>query len=83
MARQLANPTSIHEDAGLIPGLDEWVKDKVWLWLWRRPAATAPIGPLAWEPPCASGAALKGSKKRKPGNNLGSHYHFGGTKLLL
>ena len=25
----------------------------------RRPAATVPIGPLAWEPPCASGAGLK------------------------
>ena len=27
------------------------------LWLWRRPVATAPIGPLAWEPPYAAGAA--------------------------
>ena len=27
------------------------------LWLW--PAAIAPIGPLAWEPPYAAGAALK------------------------
>ena len=26
------------------------------LWLWRRPAAAAPIGPLAWEPPRAAGA---------------------------
>ena len=27
------------------------------LWLWRRPVATAPIQPLAWEPPYAEGAA--------------------------
>ena len=27
------------------------------LWLWRRPVATAPIQPLAWEPPYAVGAA--------------------------
>ena len=27
------------------------------LWLWRRPVATAPIQPLAWEPPYAAGAA--------------------------
>ena len=31
--------------------------------LWRRPAATAPIIPLAWEPPYAMGPALK--KKTK------------------
>ena len=27
--------------------------DPVLLWLWHRPAATAPIGPLVWEPPYA------------------------------
>ena len=27
------------------------------LWLWRRPVATALIGPLAWESPYAAGAA--------------------------
>ena len=29
------------------------------LWLWLRPAAAAPIGPLVWKPPYAAGAALK------------------------
>ena len=32
------------------------------LWLWHRPTATAPIRPLAWEPPYAVGAALKRQK---------------------
>ena len=36
----------------------------MWLWLWRRPAATAVIQPLAWELPYAMGAALKKVKKR-------------------
>ena len=33
------------------------------LWLWCRRAAVAPILPLAWEPPYALGAALKGQKE--------------------
>ena len=35
------------------------------LWLWYRPEDTAPIRPLAWEPPYATGAALKKKKKKK------------------
>ena len=34
-------------------------------WLWCRPAATAPIRPLSWEPPYAVGAALEKAKKRR------------------
>ena len=38
------------------------------LWLWRRPEATAPIGPLAWEPPYAAGAAQEMAKRLKTNN---------------
>ena len=37
--------------------------DLALLWLWCRQAATAPIRPLAWEPPYATGAALKKTKQ--------------------
>ena len=35
------------------------------LWLWCRPAATAPIRPLAREPPYATGAAVKRQKEKE------------------
>ena len=37
--------------------------DLVLLWLWYRPAATAPIQPLTWEPPYPADEALKRQKK--------------------
>jgi len=58
------NQTRNHEVIGLIPGLTQWVKDLALLWLWCRLEATAPIRPLAWEPPYASGVALKKTNKQ-------------------
>jgi len=39
--------------------------DPALLRLWRRLVATAPIRPLAWESPCAIGAALERAKRQK------------------
>jgi len=40
------------------------------LLLWCRPAAKAPIRPLAWELLCATGAAVKSKKKKKAKTTL-------------
>ena len=41
------------------------ILDPTLLWLWNRPADTALIVPLAWEPPYAMGEALKKDKRQK------------------
>ena len=79
VAQWLTNPTRNHEVSGLVLGLAQWVNNLAWpvscgvghrggsdlalLWLWRRLVATAPIRPLAWEPPYATGAALEKTNK--------------------
>ena len=67
------NPISLHEVAGLIPGLAQWVwccsvgrrrgLDRVLLWLWHSLAAANRIRPLAWEPRYATTVALKSNNK--------------------
>ena len=74
------NLTSIHEDVGLIPGFvsgsgiwccrelrcrsQTWLRSHVGVAV-HKAAAVAPIGPLSWELPYASGVALKSKKKKK------------------
>ena len=38
--------------------------DPMLLWLWRRLVATAPIQPLAWEPPHAARVAQEIAKRQ-------------------
>ena len=81
VAQWVRNPARIYEEESLIPGLTQWVKgssiavscgvvhrcgsDLVLLWLWRRPAAAAPIWPLAWELPYTAGVDPKMKKRKK------------------
>ena len=77
MVQWLMNPTRNYEVSGSIPGLAQWVNDLALLWLWCR-LATAPIRPLAWEPPYATGAVLekKGKKTKNKTNNNKNFFNF-------
>ena len=66
------NLTGIHEDVGQGSSIAMSCgvgcrrgSDPELLWLWCRLAATAPIRPLAWEPPYAAEAAQEMAKRQK------------------
>ena len=90
-AQWVTNPTSIHEVQSLtsFSGL----RIQHCCELWCRPAATALVQPLAWEPPYAKGAALKRPKKKKKEREKKEGrkrfyqssyvYHFGNIQMTL
>ena len=84
VAQWVKTLTSIHKDVGLTPGSTQWVKDPahaaaevidvadtVLLSHWL--AATAPIQPLAWKIPYATGVALKRKKKKEKREKILEH----------
>ena len=77
MAHQIKNPSSRHEDAGLIPGLIQWVKDppQAGVYSQMQPRSGVAVAAVvasscssnstpSWELPYATGAALKKGKKK-------------------
>ena len=58
--------------------------DLAMLWLWHRPAATASIGPLAWEPSYAVGVAQEMAKrqKKKKEKKMAGRFNIQSNQLL-
>ena len=71
MAQQVKNPTvsvRMLKDLALLQAVvlsRIYSSDLALLWLWCRLAAAAPIRPLTWKPPYATGVAIKSKRERK------------------
>ena len=68
MAQRVKNPTSIHEDVGLIPGLSQWVKDLV------LPQVVAQVVDEAWILRCCSCGI--GQQLQLQFNTLPKNFHM-------
>ena len=58
-------PHSVSEGSGIAVSCDVGDMDPVLLWLWYRPAALAPTGPLAWKLPYVAGVGPKNQPTNK------------------
>ena len=61
---------------------DRCGSDLALLWLWCGPAATAPIRPLVWEPPCAAGVALEKTKTKKRKKIVGQEFPLWHNRII-
>ena len=83
-------PCSVDQGSGVaVSGGVGWRhgSDPALLWLRLWPAAVAPIRPLAWEPPRATGTALKSqknktNKKKKTDYSGSDHCRSAGVGLI-